>query len=204
MSFKSIQTSANPGFFATLCRFFCGKSADHDEELPTPTDESIHLNGGFSTPKSQHPAQSGFSKKTRDDLAKDFIEDKGLELGCEFDQLDEGAKIRLRELMSNDYSWSPTKSVEKKEAVTTFAEEYKGLLETQPFWKSETQPFSESDTQPSESETQPLFFFEEKDIEKYMVIRKQNGGVCYMHAVVVFVHYIQAIRSDAEPVSDFL
>jgi len=182
---SSSRNKDSPGCFEKLRHFFCEKRADEEELLAhDPTGDSGSAdNDGCRTPKKKDPVPP-MSSEERHELAKQFIRKKNLELGCDFNELPENAKVRLREMMGADYNWSPTKSLqEKKKDVTTFADEFKAYLETQPFWDNRWGK-------------QRPFFFKDKDIEKYLVIRKQqNGGNCYMHAVVVFIHYIQTIRS---------
>jgi hypothetical protein len=106
-------------------------------------------------------------------------------LPIDYDSLDFKGKSILHRMMSPDFSWSPGKPSEegRTRTRTTFIAEFETFCSKKGMdvWKQDDYS---------------RVFFEEKHMRDYMVIRRQRSGNCYMHAVVAFVHYLIAKRTN--------
>jgi len=126
------------------------------------------------------------TKAQRENLAREFMAKR--RLGITYDDLDQDGQLRANRLMSADFSWSPTKDKDRGE--TTFSDQ----------WDKFCFVIDNSPTLSS------LFcdgliasvFFDQTAIEKYLAIRLQKAGICYMHAVAVFQHYLWCLRTKPE------
>ena len=109
----------------------------------------------------------------------------------EWTKLTTEQKERAIRLISPDFSWSPQKLINNQNRYkTTFRDEFEKFLKqaTVP-WKTATY------FNPIDRLTYRSLFFEDEDIEKYMVIRRQRSGLCCLHASVVFQHYLNCYRN---------
>ena len=107
-----------------------------------------------------------------------FVEEKALQyeefLPVTYEHLSASSKKRLVQLLGSDITWSPGDADEKPEFATTFEEAFEKFCESCPEWKNLDNVFWKEDA-------------------GYLVMRCQRSGLCYMHAVVVFVHYLVAL-----------
>ena len=128
------------------------------------------------------------TRAERENLAREFMENK--KLGITYDDLDRDGKLRANRLMSADFSWSPTKDKDRGE--TTFREQWDKffLLIENPRTLSLSSLFCNG--------LIASVFFDQAAIEKYLAIRLQKAGICYMHAVAVFQHYLWCLRTKPE------
>ena len=124
------------------------------------------------------------SREKRDEeKAKKFC----AELGLNWETLSDKVKLRAKRLMSPCYSWSPGKSI-KEHYKTTFREFERFLQISKIDWKSATYE--------CEGEVHRSLFFEEEDIDNFMVICRQSSGFCCLIASVTFQHYLQLFKND--------
>lgn len=118
---------------------------------------------------------------------------EGLSNITSFEQLSLEQQKRATRLHLSDFSWSPGKSRRTERYRTTFGEEFNRFLELATIdWKNETYE------DPYDGKTYSSLFFEEEDIEKFMVIRRQRSGLCAAHASVTFQHYLESFRNKTE------
>ena len=99
---------------------------------------------------------------------------------------------KLRRLMEGDIVMKDVDGTEDY-----FGQCFKEFICKAPQWSNEHAK--------SHSETLHLFFegFTAEERKTLMIIRQQNSGVCYLHAVVVFEHYLSAIMSGGKVVSTY-
>ena len=105
-------------------------------------------------------------ERREEEKAKKFCAD----LGLNWNTLSDEVKLRAKRLMSPCYSWGPDKS-SKERYKTTFREEFERFLQISKIdWKTATYE--------CEGEVHRSIFFEEEDVDKFMVIRTQSSGFC--------------------------
>ena len=119
-----------------------------------------------------------------------------------FDELDSVGKDKLARLINGDI----------KSSKTTFQQEYKNFTDKVPAWSyvlgkdyfqesKKAKTTHDNETERSDctekDEVINLFWmqFNEEQNRKILVIRKQNSGLCYLHAPIVLEHYLIAISS---------
>jgi len=112
---------------------------------------------------------------------------KGLDIT--YDDLDQDGKLRANRLMSADFSWSPTKDKEDR-GETTFSEQWDLFCHFIAGCQTLSSLFCDG--------LIASVFFDQTATEKYLAIRLQKTGICYMHAVAVFQHYLWCLRTKPE------
>lgn len=154
-------------------------------ELSCTTSSSSALTLGIVEPSPSTPDQPVKNKKSspeeREKMAREFILSKGLNIS--YDTLDDEGKLRAKRLMSADFSWSPSHEKKGNRGETTFREQCDLFCNMYSEW----------------SDLSRWFFHQDKDaMDNYLVIRRQKAGICYMHAVAVYQHYVQYRRQKRQ------
>lgn len=146
-----------------------------------PSDSTVSEKYLPVTPRNQ-PIMT---PEEREKKAKEFV----LAVGLKWESINEEQRIRAMRIQSPDFTFSPTQGGEappSKRYTTTFRKEWTDFLNS--IKNTELQhAFSNFDN----------VFFNEDDIEKYMVIRRQRSGVCSSHSSVTFQHYVKSCRSTS-------
>ena len=160
--------------FATLCVLTSGW-------LTLPMSPSHRVSPLRAAAPLEPAAYEEIPEETR--RARQFIEEKALQyeefLPVTCEHLSASSKKRLVQLLGSDLTWSPGDADEKPEFATTFEEAFEKFCESCPEWKNLDNVFWKEDA-------------------GYLVMRCQRSGLCYMHAVVVFVHYLVALSTGRE------
>lgn len=182
------------------------------DELTIDANSTLETNpSSLETPRSAS-TPTAMNREDRVERAKEwcaelesYLEDnknRGLVPGVcasdlKWEVLDSEQKVRAMRLVSSDFSWSPGKPLKNPERyTTTFTTEFDRFLERATIpWRTATYKFK--------GIFYRSLFFEEEDIEKYMVIRRQRAGICSLHASVVFQHYLECYRNETENHSTF-
>lgn len=93
---------------------------------------------------------------------------------------------------------------------TTFQAEYRIFTDKVPGWtytmgdcNNNKKRIKKGDNSAGNNEVENLFWtqFNVEQNKRVLVIRKQNSGLCYLHAPVVLEHYLIAISTDCENAS---
>lgn len=162
-------------------------STEDDATRPNTPRDDIELNSppslaqtstGSSFSVQETPRNQIIPSKDRERLAREFIANRCPDV--EYDELDNDGQLRAKRLMSKDFSWRPSHDGQSNHHKTTFKEQY------DLFRNRVGHVFDDN-----------VFFAGEgfdKAFEDYLVIRRQRAGLCYMHAVTVFQHYVDYIR----------
>ena len=112
-----------------------------------------------------------------------FIKAKGLDkldAPVIWKNLSDESKKRLTRLLKGDITWNPNGPEEEKPAfATTFETAFDNFCAVCPAWRCPENVFWDTNA-------------------KYLVIRCQRSGLCYMHAVVVLVHYLIALATGTD------
>lgn len=113
---------------------------------------------------------------------------------CDFnyEDLNGDERVRAKIIQSPDFSWSPDKQIPNADRYTThFRREFERFLKGSKFqWKEATYEY--------EGKTYNALFFEDEDMEDFMVIRRQKGGLCPLQASVTLQHYAECIKKRQE------
>lgn len=141
------------------------------------TTSSISPMAGLSLETPKQPIQPKMTREESEKNAREFMENKGLNIS--YDQLDEFGKLRASRLMSTDFSWSPKQEKIGNHGETTFREQWELFCRKFPIWEDLSH-----------------VFFDEDALDNFLVIREQRGGICFMHAVTVYLHYLQYLRME--------
>ena len=157
----------------------------------TSTSATAFSNNNNVTPVPTTPqnqiVKSKMTKGEREAAARDFMAKK--RLGISYDDLSQDGQLRANRLMSADFSWSPTKDKEDR-GETTFSDQWDLFCLFIAGHQTLSSLFCDG--------LIASVFFDQEAIEKYLAIRLQKAGICYMHAVAVFQHYLWCLRTKPE------
>jgi hypothetical protein len=122
---------------------------------------------------------NGFENAVSDDCTARARESVRDEFGLDFDTLSPASKIRVKRIMSPDFTGTPSKA-EGDPVETTFREQFDLFYDRDGMgkWRDLSH-----------------VFFEDADFERSLVIRRQRDGTCYMHSVITIVHYLCVKRT---------
>ena len=121
--------------------------------------------------------------------AKLYLEDKGVfSADAVAAKLDAIGLDKIERLMEGDKIISNEKNY--------FLEYFNNFTAIIPAWKRATD--HEINSPKRNEDVVNMFWnqFSQSQIRRVMVIRKQNSGLCYLHAPVVYEHYLIAIATD--------
>jgi len=138
------------------------------QQITSPTAEP-------TTPRDR-PIRPQISQEEREQMAREFIGEKAL--GISYNDLNHEGKLRAKRLMSKDFPWSPSHDKHGRRGETTFQEQFELFCDAEPKWQDLSHVYFTADA-----------------VDKYLVMRRQRAGICYMHAVTVFQHYLHYIRT---------
>ena len=100
-----------------------------------------------------------------------------------YDDLDADGKARARRLMTGDYGWSPSNN------------NHGELLRGETTFRHEFEAFCENSLQASAWNDLSRVFFDEPAMDQFLVIRSQRSGICFLHAGVLWQHYLKCKRT---------
>ena len=100
-----------------------------------------------------------------------------------YDDLDADGKARARRLMTGDYGWSPSNN------------NHGELLRGETKFRHEFEAFCEKSLQASAWNDLSRVFFDEPAMDQFLVIRSQRSGICFLHAGVLWQHYLKCKRT---------